>query len=61
MLKDALESSGLFIRAMKRHQDQHDSLEGFAYAEWEESPEVDVYKRQPHGYLQRLSTGRGYV
>ena len=40
MLKDALESSGLFVRAMKRHQDQHDSLEGFAYAEWEESPEV---------------------
>lgn len=46
MLKDALESSGLFVRAMKRHQDQHDSLEGFAYAEWEESPEVINAKKE---------------
>ena len=41
MLKDALESSGLFVRAAKRHQDQHDSLEGFAYAEWE-AAKLDV-------------------
>ena len=46
MLKDALESSGLFVRAMKRHQDQHDSLEGFAYAEWEESPDVINAKKE---------------
>lgn len=46
MLKDALESSGLFVRAIKRHQDQHDSLEGFAYAEWEESPEVINAKKE---------------
>lgn len=46
MLKDALESSGLFVSAMKRHQDQHDSLEGFAYAEWEESPEVINAKKE---------------
>ena len=46
MLKDALESSGLFVRAMKRHQDQHDSLEGFAYAEWEESPDVINAKKK---------------
>ena len=46
MLKDALESSGLFVRAMKRHQDHHDSLEGFAYAEWEESPEVINAKKE---------------
>lgn len=46
MLKDALESSGLFVRAAKRHQDQHDSLEGFAYAEWEESPDVINAKKE---------------
>ena len=34
-LKDTLESSGLFVRAAKRYQDQHGSLEGLTYAEWE--------------------------
>ena len=55
MLKDALESSGLFVRAMKRHQDQHDSLEGFAYAEWEESPEVINAKKEMEPPCYRMT------
>ena len=46
MLKDALESSGLFVRAAKRYQDQHGSLEGLTYAEWEESPDVINAKKE---------------
>lgn len=45
-LKDTLESSGLFVRAAKRYQDQHGSLEGLAYAEWEESPDVINTKKE---------------
>ena len=45
-LKDTLESSGLFVRAAKRYQDQHGSLEGLTYAEWEESPEVINAKKE---------------
>ena len=46
MLKDALENTGLFVRAAKRYQDQHGSLEGLAYAEWEESPDVINAKKE---------------
>lgn len=45
-LKDTLESSGLFVRAAKRYQDQHGSLEGLTYAEWEESPDVINAKKE---------------
>ena len=45
-LKDTLESTGLFVRALKRHQDQHGSLGGFAYAEWEECPDVINAKKE---------------
>lgn len=45
-LKDTLESSGLFVRAAKRYQDQHGSLKGLTYAEWEESPDVINAKQE---------------
>lgn len=45
-LKDTLESSGLFVRAAKRYQDQHGSFEGLTYAEWEESPDVINAKKE---------------
>ena len=45
-LKDTLESSGLLVRTMKSHQDQHGTLEGFTYAEWEECPDVINAKKE---------------
>ena len=45
-LKETLESSGLLVRAMKRHQDQHGTLKGFAYAEWEDCPDVINTKKE---------------
>ena len=45
-LKDTLESSGLFVRTAKRYQDQHGSLEGLTYAEWEECPDVINAKKE---------------
>ena len=45
-LKDTLESSGLLVRTIKSHQDQHGTLEGFTYAEWEECPDVINAKKE---------------
>ena len=45
-LKETLESSGLLVRTMKRHQDQHGTLKGFAYAEWEDCPDVINTKKE---------------
>lgn len=45
-LKDTLESSGLLVRTMQSHQDQHGTLEGFTYAEWEECPDVINAKKE---------------
>ncbi len=39
-IKSALQEEGLAIRAMKKYKDEQGTLEGFAYAEWEESPDV---------------------
>lgn len=39
-MKSALQEEGLAIRAMKNYKDEQGTLEGFAYSEWEENPNV---------------------
>ena len=45
-IKEALLEDGIEIRKIAKHKKEHGDLEGFSYAEWEESPEVIHAKKK---------------
>ena len=45
-IKEALLEDGIEIRKIVKHKKEHGDLEGFSYAEWEESPEVIHAKKK---------------
>ena len=45
-IKEALLEDGIEIRKIAKHKNEHGDLEGFSYAEWEESPEVIHAKKK---------------
>ena len=45
-IKEALLDDGIAIRKIAKHKKEHGDLEGFSYAEWEESPEVIHAKKK---------------